>query len=47
MRRAKELIAGHLAEGVSVARLAEECGLAQLFHQRLSSAAPVFRPTNG
>ncbi|HBO0783077.1 helix-turn-helix transcriptional regulator [Pseudomonas aeruginosa] len=31
LRRAKELIAGHLAEGVSVARLAEECGLSRSY----------------
>lgn len=44
LRRAKELIAGHLAEGVSVARLAEECGLAQLFHQGLQVQHRCFAP---
>ncbi|MHC6227431.1 helix-turn-helix domain-containing protein [Pseudomonas sp. X10] len=34
LRRAKELIASHLAEGLSVARLAEECSLSRSYFTR-------------
>ncbi|MNE53899.1 transcriptional activator FtrA [compost metagenome] len=34
VRRAKELIANHLADGLSVARLAEECALSRSYFTR-------------
>lgn len=47
LRRAKELIAGHLAEGVSVGAWPRSAGSRAAISPRPSSAAPVFRPTNG
>lgn len=44
LRRAKELIAGHLAEGVSVARLAEECGLSRSYFTKAFKCSTGLSP---
>ncbi|EPK5281643.1 helix-turn-helix domain-containing protein [Pseudomonas aeruginosa] len=44
LRRAKELIAGHLVDGVSVARLAEECGLSRSYFTKAFKRSTGFSP---
>ncbi|MFG7960879.1 helix-turn-helix domain-containing protein [Pseudomonas aeruginosa] len=44
LRKAKELIAGHLIEGVSVARLAEECGLSRSYFTKAFKGSTGLSP---
>ncbi len=44
LQRAKEVIAGHLAEGVTVARLAEECGLSRGYFTKAFKRSTGFSP---